>query len=189
MSEVTQPVPPKEYFDAVGQAINDSQALRQLYDYLIEMDISEVDWIKDKPMTEYMSDILDVCTDREMSFLTEKLKNAYVEQGADQIFQISSKDLLREFQDDNLSNGLEYKTNAIKFGIKIKNYRIGGWSSKKTKKGNVYLFELGTCISWLIKEKYIPTNWLGLDDTHPRLLRNSHDDTYENDNYNHHPLL
>lgn len=182
VSEVTQPVPPKEYFDTVGSAINDRKALRQLYDYLKEIDISKVDWIKDKPMTEYMADILDICTDREISFLTEKLKNAYVEKGADHTLEISSKNLLTEFQDENLCNGLDYKTNAIKFGIKIKNYRIKGWSSKKTKKGNVYLFELGTCIKWFIQEKYIPSNWLSLDDTHPRLLGQScckEDDSYD----------
>ena len=183
VSEVNQPIPPKDYFDRLVDVINKPQALRSLYDHLMSIDISGVDWIRDKPMTEYMNDLLESCTDREMTFLVNKIKQAEAEAGLEEQkeVEISSKQLLGEFRDDCLQNGYEYKTSPIKCGIKLKKYMIDGFSVKKTKKGNVYIFDTKRCVDWMIKQGYIDKNYYELDNNIPeRLLnRQENDSEYE----------
>lgn len=176
VSEVIQPIPPKEYFDKLVDTINNDGALKSLYDTLMKMDISKVDWIKDKPMTDYMSDLLENSTDREMVFIVNKMK-----QSEEKEIEISSKDLLDEFRDGLLSESSDYRTNSVKFGLKIKKYYIDGFSVKHTKKGNVYVFNTQKCIEWFIKNGYIESNYNSLDDTHVSLINRVKDkEKYEN---------
>ena len=178
VSEVTQPIPQKEYFDKLVDTIDSPPALRGLYNHLMKIDVSKVDWIRDKPMTEYMNDLLESSTDREMTFLVNKIK-----QSDQKEIEISSKDLLEEFRDDCLQNGSEFQTTPIKFGIKLKKYTIDGFVTKKTKKGNVYQFDTKKCIEWMIKQGYIDKNYFSFEDTPVRLMnkREFHEVAYDDD--------
>ena len=177
VSEITQPVPSKEYFDRLGEAIQDPQALRELFDFLMSLDISQVDWIRDKPMTEYMADLLEVGQDREMVFLKDLLTADWK---SGETVEIPPRRLLEQFNDFNLREMVEYKSSAVKLGIKIKKLGISGFSTKKQKQGNVYVFDVDECVKWLIAEKYLPADWLSLENNPPSLLKPQGSDGTDN---------
>jgi hypothetical protein len=105
-----------------------------------------------------------------MTFLVDKIKQS----GADEKpeINISSKQLLEEFRDDCLQNGYEYKTSPIKFGIKLKKYQIDGFSVKKTKNVNMYIFDTKKCINWFIRQGYIDKDYYDLDNNVSERLLN-----------------
>jgi hypothetical protein len=166
VSEVTLAVPPKPYFDSLYEAIDNPKALRGLFDHLMAIDISNVDWIKDKPMTEYMQDLLENCAEKEMSFLSEKLRLSDEEH-----IEIRSKDLLYEFQDYCCRTNSEYKTTPQKFGIKLKKYKIDGFTAVAKRDGKLYTFDTKKCLTWMISQGYIEKEFFELDEAPKRLMK------------------
>jgi hypothetical protein len=146
-------VPPKIYFDELGKAIVNKTALKLFYDHLMEQDISQVDWKNDRPETEFMEDLKTNSRDPELSFLVE-----FVNDKIDRpVVQVMSNDLCNDFM-VYVRHTLridEYKTNSIKFGIKLKDYHIDGLQKKKTKKGTILTFEIRKCIEWFKRQGHM----------------------------------
>ena len=177
--QTSQPIPTKDYFDRLWQVIENPLVLKKLFEIWTTIDVSKVDWRNDRPMTEYMTDLRENSRDRELSFLIEKVKSAHNDEEKE--LKITSKDLLEQFRDDCLQNGYEYKTTPIKFGIKMKKYGIVGFSTKRTKAGSMYIFDIQACIHWLLREKHLPQDYLDLEAEPVRLLGGSKEKTNDVD--------
>jgi hypothetical protein len=177
--EVRQPIPSKEYFDTLIEVMNDPSVLRSFYDYLMSVDVSNVDWRRERPITEYMSELVTNSQDQEMSFLIEILTDAS-NKGA-KSYEVPSKQLLNNFLNRCLENGFEYRTTATKFGIKISKYNIKGFTARRTKVGKKYTFDVPECIDYLIQENYLTKDFLSLEngDKPRRLLVNEIDEIEE----------
>jgi hypothetical protein len=147
--ECRQPIPSKKYFDTLSAILDKPSVLKRFFDYLMEKDVSQVDWIKDRPHTEFLTDLKLVSRDLELSFVVEMLqKNSDVA-----VVTKSAKDLHCEFVGTFCRDmGTEYKTNGQKFGIKIKNYKIAGFSTKKNNKGTVYIFDTKAGLEWCVEQ-------------------------------------
>jgi hypothetical protein len=134
VSLITQAIPGKEYFRRMGSIVGGNegtnlQALRLLYDHLMAIDVSKVDWINDRPMTDYMNDLLENSQDKEMTFLIKRIKEWHAEEKAEVL--VPGKTFFEQFKDDLLENGCEWKHKANGFGMKVKNYNMGGFSERK----------------------------------------------------------
>ena len=53
----------------------------------------------------------------------------------------------------------------------MKKYGIVGFSTKRTKSGSMYIFDIQACIQWLMREKHLPEDYLDLEAEPVRLLR------------------
>jgi hypothetical protein len=157
VSEITQPIPKKQYFDILVDHINDKDSVRSLYDHLMNIDISNVDWKNERPETEFMKDLQLNSMDKELEYLTHKITTT-----PDSNFTASVANLLGDFTAFCTKQGFEYKTNNRKFGIKIKKYEIEGMTRKRTRQGMAYVFEKDACIDWLIEKEYLAKDWRSL---------------------------
>ncbi len=162
VSEVKQKIPKKEYFDNLARIVKEEtnwNALRMLYDHLLTIDISQVDWKKDRPMTEYMNDLMKNSQSMELNFLIEFIKDAY--NGNKKQVVIPSRKLFEKYHDECLSHGFEFKMTPQKFGILVKKCDIEGFE-KKRGAGNkqCYSFDVKKCIEYLVRENYISKDFV-----------------------------
>lgn len=142
-------IPPKDYFENLVRIINDKNILRAFFDYLMEIDLSTIDWIRDRPETEAFNDIKMASLDIELRFLLDFIDEK------DGIDEYKAKDLFIEFQSFIHRECVDYKTNQIKFCIKLKNYRIDGYELLKKRDCNYYSFDFKKIKSWCIRKNYL----------------------------------
>lgn len=155
--EITQNIPDKEYFDRLASIVKENvnwNALRMLYNYLLAIEVSNVDWKNDRPFTEYMSDLMENSDDREMKFVIHKIQSC--EEHKQEEWTIKASDYLQEFLNWNSQNfSTEYNTTAGKMGMKLRRYAIDGFTNERKHDGKHYTFNIQACIHWLIKEKHL----------------------------------
>jgi len=150
-------IPPSEYFQRLLALMDDKRAVRMLFNYFMNIDISNFDAKRDRPVSEFINDIKELSRPLEISFIID----FFQENTKEMIF---AHDFFIEFSNwltKNFLHEAKYNTNAISFGKKIKNLRIDGLNKdvvrdkhdNKTK--NAYLFDLTKINLWMIKNKYI----------------------------------
>lgn len=105
----------KQYFDNYYKAISNKQVLRAFYDYLMSLDIKNVDWTNERPITEVYKDMKQV--DNHLRFLADSISEIC----KDKETTLTANEFLRlyhywreagHYNDD--------KMNATKFGVLIK---------------------------------------------------------------------
>ena len=142
-------IPSKEYFDNLVRINANKNILRAFYDELMDIDLSSVDWIRDRPATEAYNDMRMASLDVEIRFLLDFID------GKTGITKIPSKTFYEEFQNFTLIDGLEYRTNNIKFAIKIKNYSIDGLTIIKGNTCNYNILDCNKIRIWLISKGFL----------------------------------
>jgi hypothetical protein len=154
--------PEKSYFDDLLISMNNKQVQKLFYEKLIEIETDKVDWIKDRPLTEVYEDMKEVSLDIEQRFIVSYFEDKYDLQSP---FAISSKDFFEAFKSFIFEQGIEgYVFHNIKFGIKLKNYKIDGFSKTDGKITSIYHFDLSMLRAWLIRRGIMR------DNSHVRLL-------------------
>lgn len=142
-------IPPKEYFENLFRITNDKNVLRLFYDELMDIDLTTIDWIKDRPITEAFNDIRMASLDVEMRFILD-----FIDEKTG-ITKYKAKEIYDEFINFTIRDGLEFRTSNIKFGIKLKNYKIDGLSTVKCKDCNYYSFDVDKIRKWCISKGYL----------------------------------
>ena len=142
-------IPSKEYFDNLARINADKHILRAFYDELMDIDLTTTDWIRDRPATEAFNDMRMASLDVEIRFVLDFID------GKTGITKIPSKTFYEEFQNFTLRDGLEYRTNIIKFAIKIKNYSIDGIDNTHTKNGALYNINNEKVKEWMRNKGYL----------------------------------
>jgi hypothetical protein len=144
-----QEVPNMEYFNKLSLLKDNGSVLRSFFNLLMKLDLSEVDWKEDRPRTEAYNDMRLVSMDIEIRFIihyiNEKPPN----------FTTKAGSFLYEFQTFVSNENSEFRTNNIKFGIKIKNLNIDGLGKKREEEGNIYSFDVLKITNWLKAKKFI----------------------------------
>jgi hypothetical protein len=113
--------------------MEDEKINKSFYDYLMNVNIENFDFINDRPLTEIYRDMQDVNTPIEIKFIIDMLENNELQKAR------KSKNLFQYFQDYICNNGYEdYKTNITKFGRALKS--IKGIDKKKSS-GIYYTFD------------------------------------------------
>lgn len=141
-------VPSKEYFDDLVRIKNNKPSLKAFYNQLMKIDLTKIDWIRDRPETESYNDIKQVSMSPETRFILGIVEGC----GDTETINITAKNLYDKYMDFCLRDGFEYKSNIIKFGIKMKNIKIDGIEKKlDTHKKAIYVFNCKMIKEWFIK--------------------------------------
>ena len=162
----------KEYFEKLYSYINDKDTMRDWYDYLMTIDTEHIDWIRDRPVSEYFDDLVEASQDLEFKFLVEKivqtadtiacrsdineiLKSADNVKNTQWSERYKTTDLFKEFREYIDKKKVSYATTDVKFGIKLLKYRNLFAEKGKTKGCTTYTIHYLEAIQTLIKEETI----------------------------------
>lgn len=156
--ENNQIVPTKDYFDELVPSIHSKGAMKMLYDELLEIDISKIDWINDRPRTSFMNDLRKVSMERELMFLYDQMYNCNDEDNMDMSLEdgqwISFKTVLKRFERFNKDSA--YRTNIVKFGIKISKLNIPPtcMELRRKKDGKYMKLHHRKLREWFVENRY-----------------------------------
>jgi hypothetical protein len=122
-----------EYFKKFYGFLNDINVVKTFYEYLKTLDVANFADIP-IPQTQHQNEMKEMNMDIEERWIRDMVSSK------DEDFEMSGIDNYSSFLKYCDENGVEYKTNAIKLGMKIKRL-VGDCVEKKhTKKGDLILF-------------------------------------------------
>ena len=151
------------YFKALSQHIDDEHGRHELYRALMERDISQVDWVNERPITEYYQRMVDLNLDKEFQYLkTQIVLPAHYDRKP--IVSLPARQLFEGFRDwlvDSTTTGsTRYDTNEVKFGGKIGSLVTGseamqGVRKRRNERGWVYIFDIEHVCAAMLARKWI----------------------------------
>jgi hypothetical protein len=125
-----------EYFKKMNEIINDINVVKTFYEYLKKIPNMENFREIPIPQTEHQNEMKEMNMDIEERWIRDIVSIRETD------FEMSGTDNFKSFMDFCIENGIEYKTNALKLGLKIKRL-IGDCIEKKhTRKGDVTIFQV-----------------------------------------------
>ena len=148
--EVENKRKPKSYFDKLRKVIDCPQTLRMFYDYLMDIDLGDVDWIEDRPPTQFQHDLVDNSTPREILFIVDLVRSNYCK-GVSEV-RLNGKELYSQFLNYTTCAGIHYETTVRKLSIKVGKIKLEGLESKRTNKGTTRILNINQCIDGLIEK-------------------------------------
>jgi hypothetical protein len=103
-----------EYFKKMNEMINDVNVVKTFYEYLKNIPNMENFREIPLPQTEHQNEMKEMNMDIEERWVRDMVSIRETD------FEMSGTDNFRSFMDFCIENGIEYKTNALKLGLKIK---------------------------------------------------------------------
>jgi hypothetical protein len=153
---------PKEYFDRLYEIIGNTYAMKAWYEYLLTINIENVDWIRERPISEMQEDLIEASQDLEKVWLYHYfLKDLIRDHSAfnnleDYEYKMKTDDLFNKFRQYLASNCPDYKiASTTSFGMKLKKYKLDCWV-KSTYKPTFYKTNLVDTLKELIAKKIYP---------------------------------
>jgi hypothetical protein len=103
-----------EYFKKMNEMINDINVVKTFYEYL--KNIPDMENFREIPLpqTEHQNEMKEMNMDIEERWVRDMVSTRETD------FEMSGTDNFKSFMNFCLENGIEYKTNALKLGLKIK---------------------------------------------------------------------
>ena len=147
----------KEYFDKLVAYFNDEANQKAVFEYLKSIDLSKVDWINDRPITEIYRDIQEVNTPIQIRFF----KWLVEDNNDDTELRYSGMSFFDQF---NLflerCNYKGYSMTPCSFGRLVKKYlkiaESEGFIRKSLSKGiTAYKIQVKDMRQWLIDNKHM----------------------------------
>lgn len=153
------------YFKELSGHIADEHARFEFYTLLMERDVSRVDWINDRPLTECFSRMVELNLPREYTYLRDSVILPAYSNGVATV-DIGATELFQGFQSwltvssAGPPGAKAYCTTVTKFGIKIRELISGsnalrGTGKEHRKSGCTYLFDINIMITDMIANKWI----------------------------------
>lgn len=118
-----------KYFDDLHRYLNDVNVIKTCYEYFKGgVDLSDFK-PENMPLTEYQNNLKELAISPVEHFIKTYIMGVRTERGA----KISCSELYSRFVDWKHCNGYEdtHKMNAISFGVKLANMKIGGFNKTK----------------------------------------------------------
>ena len=135
----------KEYFDALFNEFDNDIYAKLFYDYLMKIDLTTFDFIKDRPETNYYKTLKEHNMPVFLKFVEEQYMKC-------KSTTKSYNNLYDKF-DNFLQNGnIKYETNKIKFGMDMKKYNFVEKVRKES--GFVYDIDFNKFKNYMVKNKY-----------------------------------
>lgn len=103
-----------EYFKKMNEMINDVNVIKTFYEYLKNIPNMENFREIPLPQTEHQNEMKEMNMDIEERWVRDMVSTRETD------FEMSGTDNFKSFMDFCIENGIEYKTNALKLGLKIK---------------------------------------------------------------------
>ena len=149
------------YFKEMSKMFSDDAVIKTVYNYLLNVDISNWDSIHDRPITQAYKDIQCANIPPMAKWLEDRYysNNAYIQMGSDQSEihdhqNVKSNDLFQEYKIWLVENGfknMEY--NVTKFGRELK--KFDGVEKKRKPHGMLYVFDFECLKKYLLHKKYL----------------------------------
>eukprot|EP00798_Chlamydomonas_sp_ICE-L_P017779 gene17779-biopygen26742 len=162
------------YFNHLSDLIDDAESRVAFYKFLMARDIKDFEWIRSRPTTDYMAQMVTMNLPYEYQFLSQLMQEMSVEHHVlDRIDSSPSVSLKLDTLFDKFNDWLaairasqKHETTLVKFGLKLsklvrdetKNLGLRGVSKQRCNKGVVYSF----CITDVINDMR-DKMWLVLD--------------------------
>lgn len=151
------------YFKALSAHIADPHTRCEFYTLLMSRDLSAIDWLNDRPLTQYYHRMVEQNLPREWEFLkTVLLLPAYaegrlvVEKTPTELFEGFQAWLLKSV----IGEGGKYSTNTTKFGTKLGELVSGssampGVSKNNRKTQRTYEFDVEVFVAAMVTSKWV----------------------------------
>ena len=169
-----------DYFRELSRAIDDPDTRLAFYRLLMARDIAAVDWINDRPVTDYLLQAIAMNLPYEHQFFKEVVLRAASDSGPGGLFGPASKFAVDTLYDDFIawlaSNRVKYETSRVRFGMRLSNLvrsearsaGFAGLSKSRRGHGTVYLFNVQTLLRELREKRWLaPDEDLWLSDGLP----------------------
>lgn len=155
-----------EYFKRLSAAIDDADGRYAFYRYLMGRDISCVDWINDRPVTEYYMQMVNLNLPYEHQFIKQLMLRTLHDGKAridGPIVKVKLDELFTDFLSWMEENKCKYDTSKIKFGNKMtglvrdekKSTGLAGVSKMRHGVGVVYRFEVRSVVQELVRCRWV----------------------------------
>lgn len=143
----------KEYFDNLIAYFKDEANQKAVFDYLKSIDLSKVDWINDRPITEIYKDIQETNIKIEIKFFKWLVDTNSIETE----LEYSGMSLFEHYHEflDKCKYPSSFSMNNTVWGRCIKPYIDVFIKKTRTKTGIGYKIKVGDVKNWLIEKKYI----------------------------------
>lgn len=158
---------PKEYFDRLYEIIGNPYAMKAWYEYLLTINIENVDWIRDRPISEMQEDLIEASQDLEKYWLYHHYLKDIIHQHSsltnvdDYDFKLKVDDLHLKFKQYLTSTSTEYKCGSvISFAMKLKKYKLDCWE-KSTYKPAFYKVNLVETLKEMLSKSLYCADILG----------------------------
>ena len=135
----------KEYFNELYKLLADDDVVKTCYEYFKNIpDLDKFNKIP-LPFTEYQSDIKEASASPLEMFLQDyAIQNIdYIDSYGVAIKKETGDDLYKKFTKYIEQNRISYVVSNVQFGVRLKRLNINGVDKQHTKKGVVYLFDIG----------------------------------------------
>jgi hypothetical protein len=136
----------KEYFDALYAEFNNDIYAKLFYDYLMKKDLSNFDFIKERPETNFYKSLREHNIPVFLKFVESEYIKHYAKKDK------SYNDLFIKFSSYLQCGNFKFETNPIKFGCEIKKYDF--IEKKRGEEGMKYKIDFIKFKNYMIKNKY-----------------------------------
>jgi hypothetical protein len=138
----------KIYFDALYSEFNNDIFAKLFYDYLMKIDLSKFDFIKERPETNYYKSLRE----HNIPIFLKFVESEYIKKSNSTKIDKSYNDLFSNFTCYLQEGNFRYETNKIKFGCEIKKYDF--ITKKLIETGTKYFIDFIKFKNYMIKNKY-----------------------------------
>jgi hypothetical protein len=138
----------KIYFDALYSEFNNDIFAKLFYDYLMKIDLSKFDFIKERPETNYYKSLRE----HNIPIFLKFVESEYIKKSNSTKIDKSYNDLFSNFTCYLQEGNFRYETNKIKFGCEIKKYDF--ITKKHIDTGIKYFIDFIKFKNYMIKNKY-----------------------------------
>lgn len=136
-----------EYFKKLRSEMYNESNTKAFYDYLMSIDISNVDWVNDRPKTAAYEDLRSV----NIPVVARFLSDLYDSRSSDTMSYLASE-LFNKFNNFLNNNKYSIEYNSTSFGRELKKY--DGVEKGHSNKGSKYLIDYTKILSYLTKMNY-----------------------------------
>ena len=148
------------YFTELSRFIASEQARFEFFTFLMQRDISRVDWINSRPLTQYYNRMVEINIPREYEFLRDiVILPAYML--AIPVVERCSSELFQEFKQWlDSSSSKTYATTSTKFGSRLSDLVSGsdvlpGVSKPRRRAFRAYAFDVDVVVDAMVIRKWV----------------------------------
>jgi hypothetical protein len=138
----------KVYFDELYKDFESDDIAIAFYEYLMNINIDDFDFIKDRPDTNFYKTLREHNIPIFLKFVESEYENSIRKNKIEKDYS----DLFNDFSNYLHYGKFKYEVNKIKFGIDIKKYDF--IEKKRNKKGAFYTIDFNKFKAYMTKNKY-----------------------------------
>jgi hypothetical protein len=147
-----------EYFTNLRNELNSGNIDRAFYDYLMNIDLSEINFTTDRPITDYYEDIKMNYMEPHILFINNLLRENIDKEN----YKIMGLDLFKIFDLFIKDRNIKCDISMTKFALRLKEF--SNITKKSCKNGNSYFFNIKELINELRNKNLLTDDFDNIED-------------------------